>query len=59
MGISIGQTGGSVDSGGAMSSLGSANAASAMLAQVANAQVANVQALFGSLGLGTNVNAVA
>jgi hypothetical protein len=59
MGMSIGETGGSIDSGSAMSSLGSASSASAMLAQVANAQVANVEALFGSLGLGMNVNAVA
>jgi hypothetical protein len=59
MGISIGQTGGSIDSASAMASLSSANSAGTMLTQVANAQVANVEALFGSLGLGTNVNAVA
>ncbi|MGD0471758.1 MAG: hypothetical protein ABSB70_00880 [Candidatus Velthaea sp.] len=57
--MSIGDTGASADSGGAIASLAAANSASTMLTQVANAQVANVEALFGSLGLGTNVNAVA
>jgi hypothetical protein len=59
MAIGIGEIGGSVDSGSAMSSLGAANSAGAMLTQVANAQVANVEALLASLGLGANVNAVA
>jgi len=55
----IGEIGGSVDWGSATSSMGAANSASAMLTQAANAQVAGVEALLGSLGLGTNVNAVA
>jgi hypothetical protein len=55
MGMSIGGTGALVDSGGAAA----LSAPVAALTQVANAQVANIQALFGSLGLGTNVNAVA
>jgi hypothetical protein len=59
MGSNIGSIGGTIDSGGAMSSLGAANSASAMVTQVANAQVANVDALLASLGLGTNLNAVA
>jgi hypothetical protein len=45
---------------GALADLGGAaiSAPAAALAQAANAQVAIVQALFGSLGLGTNVDAV-
>jgi len=56
---SIGEIGGSIDSGGAMSSLATAASASAMLTQAANAQTASAEALLGSLGLGTNVNALA
>jgi hypothetical protein len=56
---SIGDIGGSIDSGSVMSSMGAANSASAMLTQAANAQVASAEALLGSLGLGTNVNASA
>jgi hypothetical protein len=54
---SIGEIGGSIDSGSALSSM--AASASAMLTQAANAQTASAEALLGSLGLGTNVNAVA
>jgi hypothetical protein len=56
MGITIGQPGAVADASGATASPAIATALSA---QVQSAQTAEIEALFGSLGLGTNASAVA
>jgi hypothetical protein len=56
MSISIGQSGAGADPSGVMASLAVSSAAAA---QIGSAQTVEAEALFGSLGLGTNASAVA